>query len=81
MATRGSPWDRAMARALAEEFSEMVTGELDRLGMTQVELADRLGVSKTRVFQMLHADNLTLRTMAATMDALGRRLVIRSVAG
>jgi len=78
MAERGTPWERALARGLAEDFALIVREQMARTGVTQSELAQRMGVSKTQVFQMLHSGNLTLRTMATALSALDRRLVLRS---
>ena len=78
MPERGTPWEQALGRAASEEFADILRRDMGRVGVTQSELARRLGVSKTRVFQMLHAENLTLRSMCAAMDAVGRRLTIGS---
>jgi transcriptional regulator with XRE-family HTH domain len=75
---RGTPWERALARALAEDFVGILRVEMESQGVTQSEMARRLGVSKTQVSQMLHSGNLTLRTMAAALNALDRRLVLRT---
>lgn len=75
---RGTERERQLAWEAARDFADLLRREMAHQGVTQTEMASRLGVSKTRVCQMLCADNLTLRTMAAALDALGRRLVVRA---
>lgn len=78
MPERGTAWERALARGLSEDFAEILRAEMARAGVTQAELARRLGVSQARVFEVARGgSNLTLRTMAAALSALDRRLVMR----
>lgn len=54
------------------EATETISGLMISLGLTQRELARRLGVSESRVSQLLSgAENLTLRTLADVGWALG----------
>lgn len=79
MPERGTPWERALAKGLSEDFADILRAEMARAGVTQVELARRLGVSTTRAFEVVRGgDNLTLRTMAAALSAVDRRLVLRA---
>jgi transcriptional regulator with XRE-family HTH domain len=56
------------------EANDTVIALLDSLGITQKELARRLGVSAGRVSQILSgAENLTLRSLGALGWALGVR--------
>jgi transcriptional regulator with XRE-family HTH domain len=57
------------------DASELIAAALVASGMTKTELARRLGVSKSEVSARLAGErNLTVRTLAATLHALGRRL-------
>lgn len=66
-------------RAFEEEYlvgeaTDTLAGLIESLGITQRELAERLGVSPGRVSQILSgAENLTLRSLAAFGWALGLR--------
>lgn len=56
------------------EATDTVAALLESLGLSQKELAQRLGVSKGRVSQILSGEeNLTLRSLAALGWALGVR--------
>lgn len=71
--------DPEVRRAFEEEFlvgeaTDTLVGLIESLGITQRELAERLGVSPGRVSQILSgAENLTLRSLAAFGWALGLR--------
>jgi transcriptional regulator with XRE-family HTH domain len=66
---------------LLGEATENVTALLRSLGISQRELADRLGVSEARVSQIVSgAENLTLRAVAALGWALGVRFELDPVA-
>ncbi len=59
---------------LVMEATDTVAGLLESLGLSQRELANRLGVSPGRVSQILSgAENLTLRSLGALGWALGIR--------
>src|SRR5690606_36288763 len=63
---------------LLEEAVAGINGLLESLRLERRELADRLGVSKGRVTQLLSGDgNLTLRTLAAMAWALGYEFDLR----
>jgi len=59
------------------EVSDAIAGRMQELGLTQAELARRMGVSRARVTQILRgSDNLTLRTLVLLSHALESRLVV-----
>ena len=59
-------WDHAM------DVSASVHHRMSELGITNKELAQRLGVTPGRVSQILKGDeNLTLKTLARLEDAVG----------
>jgi transcriptional regulator with XRE-family HTH domain len=59
---------------LVGEATDTLVALIESLGLTQKELADRLGVSAGRVSQILSgAENLTLRSLGALGWALGIR--------
>lgn len=66
---------------LLGEATENLTALLRSLGISQRELARRLGVSEARVSQIVSgAENLTLRSLAALGWALGVRFELDPVA-
>ena len=81
-------YDRAELREAAEKLVDQVRGErlkeLRRgLGLTQVEVAKRLGVSQNRVSQMERGDlgQLRIDTLRRYAEALGVDLRIDLLAG
>jgi transcriptional regulator with XRE-family HTH domain len=53
-------------------YTNQLTQFMDQQGMSQSELARRLGVSRARVSQLMqHASSPTLRTMVEVANALG----------
>lgn len=77
-----SPKRRRLLRQeeLILEVTEALASALNQTGITRVELANRLGKSKSFVSQLFGGGrNLTLRTVADVADALGHsvRIVIR----
>lgn len=62
------------------ESTDTIEALLESLGLSQRELADRLGVSEGRVSQLLSGrQNLTLRTLGALGWALGVRFELNPV--
>ena len=62
------------------ESTDTVEALLESLGISQRELAERLGVSEGRVSQLLSGrENLTLRTLGALGWALGVRFELNPV--
>lgn len=61
------------------EAQMVIQRALNERGMSQKDLADKLGVSNSYVSQMLgdSARNLTLRTIARVLNALGTKAVIK----
>lgn len=60
------------------EVTEAIVERMQALGLSRAELAERLGISRPRVTQILAGDdNLTLRTLVAVAQALGTRLGIQ----
>ena len=63
---------------LTIEIGEAIGARMDELGISRAELAQRMGVSRARVTQVLSgADNLTLRTLVAVANALDAQLAVR----
>jgi ribosome-binding protein aMBF1 (putative translation factor) len=59
------------------EVTEMLSTALEKSGVSQAELARRLGKSKGFVSQLFAGGrNLTLRTISDLADALGVRVVV-----
>jgi transcriptional regulator with XRE-family HTH domain len=78
-AGRVSPEDRDMdgPAGLPQEIVDEITWYMREHKITRAELATSMGVSPGRVSQILSGeDNLTLRTLAAVVDALGARLEV-----
>ncbi|MET3635680.1 helix-turn-helix domain-containing protein [Curtobacterium oceanosedimentum] len=77
-------YDPDFAATYAEEAamvdaSEALAELLEQSGMTRTELAKALSVSKGEITERLRGErNITVRKLAATMFALGHRLVIAS---
>ncbi|HXF36350.1 MAG TPA: helix-turn-helix transcriptional regulator [Actinomycetota bacterium] len=66
---------------LVGEATDTVAGLLESLGISQRELASRLGVTPARISQVLSGkENLTLRSLGALGWALGVRFELRPVA-
>jgi DNA-binding XRE family transcriptional regulator len=65
-----------MERLRAEQRAFRLAEMRRRMGLTQVEVAERMGISQGRVSAIEHAkDGATeLRTLAAYVEALGGRL-------
>jgi transcriptional regulator with XRE-family HTH domain len=78
--------DEAAEAQLAYE-QELLTGEaadvlaalVDSAGITQRELADRLGVTEARVSQLLSGKNINLHSLAHAGWALGVRFILLPV--
>ena len=63
---------------ILEDFYTTVSGRLQHLGISQVELAKRLGVTKSYVTKALKdGRSLSLKTMIQIADALGLTLTVR----
>ena len=59
------------------DFYKVINRRLQRLGITQVELADRLGVSKSYVTKALKdGRSLSLKSMIQIADALGLTVTV-----
>ena len=67
--------DQFLVEALLIEISDQLNVAMEQQGVTQSELAERLGVSKSYVSRLLHGTpNLTLRTLVRLSNALNRRV-------
>lgn len=64
------------------DASELIAAALLASGKTKTELARALGVSKSEISARLAGErNITVRTLAATLHALGDRLELRLESG
>lgn len=87
-AIRTKSWNRIKAglkpevlaeadRLFREELESMLLAELRKLaGMTQTELADRLGVNQSTISQLEHQDDVQVSTLRRIVEALGGELEI-----
>ncbi|MBI2767624.1 MAG: helix-turn-helix transcriptional regulator [Chloroflexi bacterium] len=85
MATRHEDPDYQF-ELLVIEIGEAIVARMKELGLNRSQLAERMGVSRARVTQVLRgSDNLTLKTLVAVAHALDAsfttRLSPRSVMG
>ena len=63
---------------ILEDFYTTVNKQLQRTGLSQVELAKRLGVTKSYVTKALKdGRSLSLKTMIMIADALGLKVIVR----
>jgi transcriptional regulator with XRE-family HTH domain len=57
------------------EFNELLTSKMKELAITRTQLAQRLGVSKSLITQILNGNpNMTIKTMVSLATALGCRI-------
>ena len=70
--------DGIAAEVEARAIKKVVVALLEKAGMTQVELAERLQTSRTQVRRLLDPANtsITLSTLQRAADVTGHRLVI-----
>ena len=70
--------DGIAAEVEARAIKKVVVAMLEKAGMTQVELAERLQTSRTQVRRLLDPANtsITLSTLQRAADVTGHRLVI-----
>ena len=59
-----------LTEKLVLRINREIRRRMHELGVTQTELADRLGVSQAHVSRLLNNRNLTLRSLAVLADAL-----------
>lgn len=57
-------------------ISDTILRELISAGLSQRDLAQRMGVHEVRVHQILTSQNVTVRTLGRIADALGKELTI-----
>ncbi|WP_169053863.1 helix-turn-helix transcriptional regulator [Agromyces sp. H66] len=81
--TGDSDFDAVYAEEAAMvDASELIAAALVECGMKKSELAERLGVSKSEISARLAGErNITVRTLAATLHALGQRLELSLESG
>ncbi|HVF20747.1 MAG TPA: hypothetical protein VNA14_10940 [Mycobacteriales bacterium] len=75
--------DPALRRLTAEEgaaldATELICAVLDRADISRADLARRLGVAQSEITQRLRGRNLTVKSLAATLDALDHVLVLEA---
>lgn len=63
-------------KAVALSFGQEISNRLDKLGWTQADLAEIMGLSRGRISQMLSGPNLELATMMRLAEAVGMYLVV-----
>jgi len=57
------------------DAAELIAAALEKSGLSQAELARRLGVSRSEVTHRLRGErNITVRSLAQTLHVLGHRL-------
>jgi transcriptional regulator with XRE-family HTH domain len=72
---RDAAWQAARAAAAAEaEGANRLQDFRVYMGLSQQEVADRMGVSQKRVSEIEHADNLEFATMQRYVAALDAKL-------
>lgn len=63
---------------LALEIGEQIVERMEELGLTQADLARKMGVSRARISQILRGDdNLTLKSVVAVAIGLDCRVGMR----
>ncbi len=68
--------DRVMAEeGFVIDVLETICEWMDREGVSRSELAERLGTSRANITQMLSGRNVSIRTIAAVVNALGGKAV------
>lgn len=74
-----SEWEVKQHHAgMVADMADQIRGIMKERGIRQYELAERMGVSGSRVSQILAGDsNPTLQTLAAIAVALGQDVKIR----
>jgi len=75
---RMSPESRARAEALAKEMmAEMLLAEIRKfMGLTQEELAGKLGITQPRLSNLEHHDDMQVSSLCRLIEALGGHLEI-----
>lgn len=68
--TDPTPAEALKAGRLIDRVSDEILRTMNAVGISQRELAQRLGVTEERVCQMLNRANLTLRTVDRIFSAL-----------
>lgn len=73
-----SEYDAVYAQEAAMvDASELIARALEASGMSQADLARELGVSRSEITARLKGErNITVRTLAETLHALGHRLAL-----
>ncbi|MCC6387110.1 MAG: helix-turn-helix transcriptional regulator [Dehalococcoidia bacterium] len=62
---------------LAIDIGEAIVARMEALGLNRAQLAERMGVSRARISQVLGGhDNLTLKTLVAVAHALDASLSV-----
>jgi transcriptional regulator with XRE-family HTH domain len=59
------------------ELGELLLRAMAEQGVTQTELAERIGNHKSKISRILNADNVTVRSFAECFAALGQRVLPR----
>lgn len=73
-----SEYDAVYAQEAAMvDASELIARALEASGLSQADLARKLGVSRSEITARLKGErNITVRTLAETLHALGERLAL-----
>lgn len=64
---------------LIEAATELIASTMEKQGVSKAQLAERTGTSRAHITQLLRGSrNMTLRTLADIMFALGREMLLTS---
>jgi ribosome-binding protein aMBF1 (putative translation factor) len=64
---------------LVRDTAKMFQAEMNRAGLDEKQLAAKLKVSESRVWQLLDGRAISLRTVSEVLKVLGRRAKIEAV--
>lgn len=65
---------RSEQQSLPETISMMLTAYMDRWGITQTELAGRLGIKQPSMSKLLNGSNMRLSSLQRIIEALDANL-------
>ena len=65
--------------AIVRDCAKMFRAEMNRVGLDEKQLAAKLKVSESRVWQLLDGRAISIRTIAEVLKVLGKRAKIEAV--